>query len=150
MLEVGDPAPTVTARNQHGETVSLDFDDPTVLYFYPKDFTGGCTAEANDFQAALPEFREVGIGVYGVSMDGVESHAEFADEEGLVFDLLADPDGDLADAFGLDTADGRTDRRTFVLADGEVIAVYDPELADPSGHAREVLRETRNEFVRGG
>ncbi|TQQ80950.1 peroxiredoxin [Halonotius terrestris] len=150
MLEVGDPAPTVTARNQHGETVSLDFDDPTVLYFYPKNFTGGCTIEANGFQAALPEFREVGVGVYGVSMEDTESHAEFADEEGIIFDLLADPDGDLADAFGLDTDDGHTDRRTFVLADGEVVSVYDPELADPSGHAREVLRETRNEFVRGG
>ena len=66
MLEVGDSAPTVTARNQHGETVSLSFDDPTVVFFYPKDFTGGCTVEATEFQAALPEFREVGIGVYGV------------------------------------------------------------------------------------
>ena len=150
MLEVGDPAPTVTARNQHDETVSLDFNDPTVVFFYPKDFTGGCTIEATEFQAALPEFREVGIGVCGVSMDDTESHAEFADEEGIIFDLLADPDGDLAAAFGLATDDGHTDRRTFVLADGEVVAVYDPELADPSGHAREVLGDTRNEFVRGG
>lgn len=150
MLEVGDPAPTVTARNQHDETVSLDFEEPTVVYFYPKDFTGGCTVEANDFQAALPEFREVGISVYGVSMDDAESHAEFADEEGIVFDLLADTDGDLAAAFGLDTDDGHTDRRTFVLADDEVVSVYDPELSDPAGHAREVLRDTRNEFIRGG
>jgi len=150
MLDDGDPAPAVTAHNQHDEMVSLDFDDPTVVFFYPKDFTGGCTIEATEFQAALPEFREVGIGVYGVSMDDVESHAEFADEEGIIFDLLADPDGDLADAFGLDTDGGHTDRRTFVLADGAVVAVYDPALADPSGHAREVLQETRNEFVRGG
>jgi|APHM01.1.fsa_nt_gi Peroxiredoxin len=150
MLEVGDSAPTVTARNQHGETVSLNFDDPTVVFFYPKDFTGGCTVEATEFQAALPEFREVGIGVYGVSMDGVESHADFADEEGIIFDLLADPDGDLADAFGLATDNGHTDRRTVVLADGEVVSVYDPDVADPSGHAREVLRDTRNKFVRGG
>ncbi|RJX49917.1 peroxiredoxin [Halonotius pteroides] len=150
MLEVGDSAPAVTARNQHGETVSLSFDDPTVVFFYPKDFTGGCTVEATEFQAALPEFREVGIGVYGVSMDGVESHADFADAEGIIFDLLADPDGDLADAFGLATGNGHTDRRTVVLADGEVVSVYDPDVADPSGHAREVLRDTRNKFVRGG
>jgi peroxiredoxin Q/BCP len=147
MLEPGDPAPDVSASNQHGETVTLDSEAPTVVYFYPKDFTGGCTIEANDFQDALPEFRESGIGVYGVSMDDVESHADFAEEEDVEFDLLADPDGDVAAGFGLDTSEGYTDRRTFVLADGEVVAVYDPELADPSGHAREVLTETREAHV---
>ena len=150
MLTTGDPAPEITATNQHGETVSPAFEEPTVVYFYPKDFTGGCTIEATDFQAAMPEFREAGIAVYGVSMDSVDSHAEFADEEGLLFDLLADPDGAVAEAFGLDTSDGYTDRRTFVLADGAVVATYDPELADPEGHAREVLNDTRNQFITGG
>ncbi|MES3517231.1 MAG: peroxiredoxin [Natronomonas sp.] len=150
MLDTGDPAPEIRAQNQHGETVSPDFEEPTVVYFYPKDFTGGCTIQANDFQATLPEFREGGIDVYGISMDDVESHADFAEEEGVLFDLLADPDGEIAAAFGLDTDEGYTDRRTFVLADGAVVAVYDPELADPSGHAEEVLRDIRNEFIRGG
>lgn len=149
MLQVGDAAPEVTATNQHGDAVTLSFDDPTVVYFYPKDFTGGCTIEANDFQDALPAYQEAGIGVYGVSMDDVESHADFADEEGVTFDLLADPDGEVADAFGIDTSEGYTDRRTFVLADGEVVAVYDPELADPSGHAKEVLTDTRDQVVSG-
>jgi len=150
MLDVGDPAPTITARNQHGETVTPEFVQPTVVYFYPKDFTGGCTTEAAEFQASFPDFREIGVDIYGVSMDDVETHADFADAEGLVFDLLADPDGDFADAFGLEPTDGMIDRRTFVLADGEVTAVYDPPTADPSGHARTVLQETRNEFIRGG
>jgi peroxiredoxin Q/BCP len=149
MLEPGDPAPAVSARNQHGETVSPDFEDPTVVYFYPRDFTGGCTIEANDFQDALPEFRESDIAVYGVSLDDVETHAEFAAEEGVEFDLLADPDGEVAAAFGMDTSEGYTDRRTFVLAGGEVVRVYDPELADPSGHAREVLTDTREEYLAG-
>jgi len=150
MLSPGDPAPTLTATNQHGESVSIECNDPTVVYFYPKDFTGGCTIEANDFQAALPEFREVGIDVCGVSMDDVDTHAEFADDEGILFDLLADPDGDIAAAFGLDTSEGYTDRRTFTLADNEVLSVYDPAMADPSGHAREVLTELRNKYVTGG
>ncbi|ERH01896.1 MAG: peroxiredoxin [Halonotius sp. J07HN6] len=150
MLNTGDPVPEITATNQHGETVSPAFEEPTVVYFYPKDFTGGCTIEATDFQAAMPEFREAGIAVYGVSMDSVDSHAEFADEEGLLFDLLADPEGVVAEAFGLDTSDGYTDRRTFVLANREVVATYDPELADPEGHAREVLNDTRNQFITGG
>lgn len=147
MLEPGDPAPEVGAPNQEGETVSLDFQEPTVVYFYPKDFTGGCTIETNEFQDALPEYRDSGISVYGISMDDVDTHADFADEEGVEFDLLADPDGDVASAFGLDTDEGYTDRRTFVLADGEVREVYDPEMADPSGHAREVLEDTREQYV---
>jgi peroxiredoxin Q/BCP len=147
MLESGDQAPAVSAQNQHGETVTPDFEEPTVVYFYPKDFTGGCTIEANDFQDALPKFRDAGIEVYGVSLDDVESHRDFAEEEGIDFDLLADPDGEVAAAFDLDTDEGYTDRRTFVLVGGDVVDVYDPELADPSGHAREVLSETREAYL---
>ncbi|PSQ52796.1 peroxiredoxin [Halobacteriales archaeon SW_8_65_20] len=143
MHAAGDPAPEISATNQHGETVTPDFQEPTVVYFYPKDFTGGCTIEANEFQDVLPEYRDAGITVYGVSMDDRESHADFADEHGLEFELLADPEGTVAAAFGLDTSEGYTDRQTFALADGEVIATYDPEMAEPTGHAREVLDETR-------
>ena len=150
MLKQGDPAPEITATNQYGEEVTPTFEAPTVVYFYPKDFTGGCTVEANDFQAALPQYREAGIDIYGISLDDVDSHAEFADEEGILFDLLADPEGTVAEAFGLDTDEGHTDRRTFVLADGAVFATYNPELTDPSGHAREVLNDIRNEFITGG
>jgi peroxiredoxin Q/BCP len=144
MLAPGDQPPEISAPNQHGETVTPAFEEPTVVYFYPKDFTGGCTIEANDFQDALPEYRDAGVAVYGVSMDDVESHADFAAEEGVEFDLLADPDGTVAAAFGLDTDEGHTDRRTFLLAGGEVVAVYDPDLADPAGHAREVLADARD------
>jgi len=149
MLAPGDPAPEISARNQDGDAVAPDFEAPTVAYFYPEDFTGGCTIQANDFQAVLPEFRDAGITVYGVSMDDVESHAAFADEEGVTFDLLADPDGEIAAAFGLDTSGGRTDRATFLLAEGRVSAVYDPDTGDPSGHAREVLSDARETGTAG-
>jgi peroxiredoxin Q/BCP len=143
MLEAGDPAPEVSAPNQHGETVTLDFDEPTVVYFYPKDFTGGCTIEANDFEEHLPDFEAAGVHVHGVSMDDVESHADFAEEEGVSFELLADTEGEVAAAFGVDTDEGYTPRVTFLLNDGAVVASYDPELADPSGHAAEVLADAR-------
>ena len=143
MLEAGDAAPEVTAPNQNGETVTLGFDEPTVVYFYPKDFTGGCTIEANDFEEHLPAFEGAGIHVYGVSMDDAETHADFAEEEGISFDLLADTGGEVAAAFGVDTDEGYTPRLTFLLADGEVVATYDPELADPSGHAQEVLEDAK-------
>lgn len=149
MLEPGDPAPAISAKNQRGETVTPEFDAPTVVYFYPRDFTGGCTIQANDFQDALPEFRESDIAVYGVSLDDVETHADFAEEEGVEFDLLADPDAEVAAAFGLDASEGYTDRLTFVLGGGEVGRVYDPELADPAGHAREVLTDAREEYLDG-
>jgi peroxiredoxin Q/BCP len=144
MLEPGDPAPDVSARNQDGESVTPDFGEPTVVFFYPEDFTKGCTAEAAEFQAALPEFRELGVAVYGVSMDDAERHAEFADAEGLRFDLLADPDGTVAEAFGVSTEHGYADRRTVLLADGEVLATYAPE---PAGHAADVLDDVRGKFV---
>jgi len=148
MLEPGDQAPEITARNHDSESVTLTFAEPTVVYFYPKDFTGGCTLESNEFQEAHPEFAELGVTVYGVSTDDAESHAAFADEEGLVFDLLADPDGAVASAFGVSTEGGTADRVTFLLADGAVLETY-PSV-DPSGHAREVLDDARREFVVGG
>ena len=145
MLDPGTDAPAVSAQNQHGETVTPDFEEPTVVYFYPKDFTGGCTIEANDFQETLPQFEDAGITVYGVSMDDVETHADFAEEEGVTFDLLADPDGEVAAAFGVDTSEGYTPRVTVTVAGGQVVGVYDPALADPEGHAEEVLGDLREE-----
>ncbi len=138
-LQPGDPAPAVEAKNQDGETVSLDFEEPTVLYFYPKDDTAGCTVEANQFQRELDAYRDAGVAVYGVSVDDVDSHADFAADQGLTFDLLADPDGEVVEAFDVETRRGVAMRTTFVLADGEVRAVY--EGVDPDGHARDVLGE---------
>lgn len=140
-LEAGDPAPDVQAKNQHGETVSPEFQEPTVVYFYPRDGTPGCTLEAREFEADLQSFRQSCDAVYGVSTDGVDSHREFAEEEGLSFDLLADPDGTVAEAFGLEVQNDFVDRVTFVLADGEVKAVVDADTMQPAGHAADVLDE---------
>ncbi|USZ66733.1 peroxiredoxin [Halorussus salilacus] len=136
-LETGDDAPTVEARNQRDETVALDFAEPTVVYFYPRDDTPGCTVEAEQFDAEIESYRDADVAVYGVSTDDVASHEAFAEKYDLDFDLLADPDAEIADAFGVDTARGAAARTTFVLADGEVRAVYDG--VDPDGHARDVL-----------
>jgi peroxiredoxin Q/BCP len=142
VLSTGDSAPTVSANNQAGETVSPDFDEPTVVYFYPRDGTPGCELEANQFQAERDSYRDAGMAIYGVSTDDVDSHREFADENDLEFDLLADPDGEVADAFDLGVTDNFVGRTTFVLAEGEVKAVYNPEDMNPDGHARKVLEES--------
>jgi len=136
-LASGDDAPTVTAPNQDGEDVTLAFAEPTVVYFYPRDDTPGCTIEANQFQRERETYQDAGVAVYGVSTDGVDSHQSFCASEGLEFDLLADPDAEIADAFDVEVQNNKTARTTFLLADGEVKAVY--EAVDPDGHAREVL-----------
>lgn len=139
MLEPGDPAPAVTAPNQDGETVSLNFTEPTVLYFYPRDDTPGCTTEAQQFDMELETYSDAGVRVYGVSTDDVDSHCDFAEKYDLGFPLLADPDAEVADAFGVDASGGTAPRTTFVLVDGEVQAVYTG--VKPDGHAREVLMD---------
>jgi peroxiredoxin Q/BCP len=139
VLEPGDPAPDVSAPNQHGETVTPDWRGVSVVYFYPKDDTPGCTTEAEQFQAELESYRDAGVTVYGVSVDGVESHADFAGDLGLEFDLLADPDGDVVEAFDIDRKRGVATRSTVVVVNGQVQAVYDG--VRPDGHAREVLQD---------
>jgi len=78
------------------------------------------------------------------------SHAEFADEEGILFDLLVDPHRTVAEAFGLDIDKSHTDRQPFVLTGRKVFVTYNPELADSSEHARDVLNDIRNEFITAG
>ena len=137
-LEAGDDAPSVTAPNQDGDELTLEFEEPTVVYFYPKDDTPGCTVEANQFQRERESYEDAGVDVYGVSIDDVDSHEAFCAQEGLEFDLLADPEAEVAEAFDVDLRDsGVTARTTYFLADGEVKLVY--ENVDPDGHARDVL-----------
>jgi peroxiredoxin Q/BCP len=133
-LHVGDPAPRIQSHNQHGEEIELDFVQPTVLYFYLEDGTPGCTTEACQFETERETYRRSGVAIYGVSMDDVDAHADFAAEYDLGFDLLADPNAEVADAFDVATSNGRATRTTFVLADREVKAVY--KTVDPVGHAR--------------
>jgi peroxiredoxin Q/BCP len=147
MLEAGDPAPDVTARNQDGETVTPTFSTPTVVYFYPADGTPGCTTEAEQFARERETYDEAGVTVYGVSTDDAESHREFADATGVEFDLLADPDGEVAAAFGVPrSAPGEsTPRTTFVLVDGTVERVVTG--VNPDGHARTLLLELLDDGV---
>jgi peroxiredoxin Q/BCP len=139
-LQAGDPAPAVSAHNQHGERVEVPLDGPTVLYFYPRDGTSGCTTEATQFEGEMSAFREAEVAVYGVSVDDVDSHRAFAADHDLTFDLLADPDREIADAYDVPEGPaGTTSRTTFVLFGGQVHTVY--EGVRPDGHARDVLED---------
>lgn len=149
MLEPGEVAPPFELRNQDGEVVSLgDFQGQrVVVYFYPRAGTAGCTREANEFADRLAEFRDRDVAVVGISDDDVEDLSSFADDEGLPFDLLSDPDGEVArayESYGTRTIGDRevtaSFRNTYVVdEDGIVEAAY--EGVDPDGHADEVLAD---------
>jgi peroxiredoxin Q/BCP len=145
MLQASDDAPEVTATDHDGDQVTLSFTEPTVLYFYPRDDTPGCTVEAEGFDEELAAYRDAGVAVYGVSTDDAESHAAFRAKHGLDVDLLADPDGSVAAAFDVAVEGGTANRVTYVLDDGEVKRVY--RGVDPDGHARDVLRDLVDEGI---
>lgn len=109
------------------------------LYFYPKDFTGGCTLEARGFQRDLEQFHRLGAQVVGVSADDVEEHASFCDSEGLGFPLLSDPGGTVSQRYGSWIAPF-SQRHTFLIdPDGVIRARW--VAVRPQGHSREVLDE---------
>lgn len=103
MLEIGTKAPAFTLPDQDGKMVSLkDFKgQKVVLYFYPKDNTPGCTKQACNFGELLPQFREKGAVVIGVSKDSVTSHKKFQEKFGLPFTLLSDPELQVIQAYGV-------------------------------------------------
>lgn len=97
------PAPTFTLPTNVGDgTISLsDYRGKwVVVYFYPKDFTSGCTLEARRFQQDLPKYLDRNTQILGISVDSVSSHTEFCDSEGLKFPLLADTTGSVSKAYG--------------------------------------------------
>lgn len=100
---INQPAPefTLPTNTGDGEVTLSDLRGKwVVLYFYPKDFTAGCTLEARRFQQDLPKYLEKNTQILGVSVDSVDSHAEFCDSEKLEFPLLADTNGEVSKAYG--------------------------------------------------
>src|SRR5215510_11838338 len=100
--EAGKPAPEVSLTTGDGSQVSLkDFKGKwVVLYFYPKDFTSGCTMEAHNFQRDLAKYNEADAVILGVSVDSVDSHKGFCAKEGLGFPLLSDENAKITTAYG--------------------------------------------------
>lgn len=100
-LDRAAPEFTLPTNTGDGEISLSDYRGKwVVLYFYPKDFTSGCTLEARRFQKDLPQYQAKNTQVLGVSVDDVDSHAEFCDSEGLQFPLLADTTGTVSKAYG--------------------------------------------------
>ena len=128
-IQVGDKAPDFTLPNQSGEEVSLHDrlgSQVVVLYFYPKDNTSGCTAEACAFRDSYEVFTEAGAEVIGVSSDSVDKHAGFAGKHSLPFTLLSDRGGQVRKTYGVAPVLGMIPGRvTYVIdRDGVVQHVF--------------------------
>lgn len=140
---IGTPAPDFRLVTDEGKEASLkDFRGKwVVLYFYPKDFTGGCTLEANNFQRDLSKYEKKNAVVVGVSVDTADSHKAFCTKEGLKFRLLSDPDAKVSAAYNsvMDYKGTKfSARNTFVIdPQGRVAQVF--ASVKPAGHSEEVL-----------
>jgi len=146
-LKEGDKAPDFAVPDQEGNVVrSKDLrGKKTVLYFYPKDDTPGCTKEACSFRDSFAKFKRRGIEVFGVSLDSEKSHQKFINKFSLPFRLLADTDRKLSEAFGTYGEKkfmGRTymgnNRMTFLIDEkGKIKKIFSK--VKPEDHADEVL-----------
>lgn len=134
MLKVGDLAPDFTARDQHGATLTLGgllARGRLVLYFYPKDFTPVCTAQACTFRDASTELGTLSVNVVGVSGDKEDSHQRFAEKHGVPFSLIADPERRLIKLYGASMPIlNRTLRVTYVIdTDRRILGAFHHELS---------------------
>lgn len=139
---LNEPAPAFSLpTNTDAGTVSLgDYRGQwVVLYFYPKDFTSGCTLEAQRFQKDLPQYQARNAQILGVSVDNVDSHREFCDSEGLKFPLLADTKGKVSRAYG-SYLTGMSMRHTYLI-DPEGVLRHIFLGVRPAIHSMEVLAE---------
>jgi thioredoxin-dependent peroxiredoxin len=140
---VGAPAPTFKLVNNEGKEVTLnDFKGKwVVLYFYPKDFTSGCTLQARNFQRDLAKYDAANAVILGVSVDTAESHKEFCAKEGLNFKLLADTDGKTSAEYGSTmeyNGAKYSARNTFIIdPTGKIAKVF--EKVKVQAHSEEVL-----------
>jgi peroxiredoxin Q/BCP len=126
--KAGDLAPTFVGVDQDGKNFNLtDLIGKKVvlLYFYPKDFTGGCTKEACGFRDRVTDLQKDNVQIVGVSFDTVDSHQKFIATYKLNFQLLADPDGKISDLYGVRMAGRSLDNRVSFLIglDGKVVHV---------------------------
>jgi peroxiredoxin Q/BCP len=144
-VTVGKPPPDFTAKDHLGKDLTLSAlkGKPVVVYFYPKDETSGCTAEAKSFRDTWKDLEKTGVTVIGISTDTADSHKAFATHHGLPFHLVSDESGTIAKSFGVPNHAGFLSRQTFVIgADGNVKKIYRD--VDVSKHVSEVLADLQS------
>lgn len=141
-LEIGDKIPDLSLKNERGDLTSLHdhLGQPLVLFFYPKDGSPVCTAEACSFRDRFSEFRDLKATVFGISSDSPEKHKQFIEKHNLPFSLLSDSKGKARSAFGVPASMGILPGRvTYVIdADGNIRHKINSQL-NAQKHIREAL-----------
>ena len=143
----GTAAPALKLQDQNGKWQTLDQYKGkwVVLYFYPKDFTGGCTTQACELRDNIFAFKKEDAVILGVSVDDVASHEKFAKEHSLPFDILADPTKEVATRYGVLKTYGTAQvasRQTFLIGpDGKIVKHWAE--VKPEGHSAMVLAEIK-------
>ena len=139
---MNQPAPefTLPTNTGTGRVALADYAGKwVVLYFYPKDFTSGCTLEARRFQQDITKYQQRQTEIVGVSADSIDSHAEFCDSEGLKFPLLADTDGKVSKSYG-SWLGIFSMRHSFIIDPKGVLRATFTDV-NPTAHSKEVLTE---------
>jgi len=147
LLGEGDKLPTVTLLDDRGTKLTTTdlLGGPLILYFYPKDDTPGCTSEASQFRDLYPQFQKKKARIVGVSRDSAESHQRFKEKYSIPFELLADTESKLCDAFGVIVEKNMYGKKskgiarsTFLIGgDGKIVKVWPKVNVDE--HADDVL-----------
>jgi len=147
LLQAGQKAPSFSAIDQEGKTVTLEeyLGKKVILYFYPKDDTPGCTKEACAFRDNFPNFQRIHAEILGVSVDSEKTHKKFSEKHALPFRLVSDPDKTIVEAYGVwgkKKFMGReymgTNRVTYLIDEHGVTVQVWPKVK-PETHAAEVL-----------
>ena len=147
-LKENEPAPDFTLPSTSGKSFTLSKDlnnKPCILYFYPKDFTAGCTKEACQFRDTFDVFRNVDIEVIGISRDNIESHLRFKKQYKLPFELLSDGSGKVAGLYkALVPVIGMTRRITYLLDKNHRIAAVFESMFDAEKHIATMVEKVKS------
>jgi thioredoxin-dependent peroxiredoxin len=153
-LVEGSDAPNFTMRDNHGKTIKLSDlhgKRDVVVYFYPEDFTPGCSTQATEFTRDYKKFKDAGIEIVGISPDDEESHKKFREKMGIPYPLVADTEKEVSKnygVYGLKTFMGReymgVNRSTFLVdKKGKIAKIF--KKVKPAGHSQEVFDTLRGQ-----
>ncbi|WP_339717578.1 peroxiredoxin [Cyclobacterium amurskyense] len=142
-LRIGQKAPDFTLPSTSGSDFKLSkdfFGKACIIYFYPKDFTGGCTAQACEFRDQFDEFRDLDLPVIGISRDDMETHLRFKKANKLPFELLSDTSGEVCKKYdALVPIIGIPKRITYLLDKGHVIKDEFQDMFNAKAHIKKML-----------
>lgn len=147
-LKIGTKAPEINLKSTNGKRFILSDEmkgKPCIIYFYPKDFTPGCTEEACTFRDAFSEFRNLEVDVFGISRDTIASHLKFKAAHNLPFELLSDLDGKICKAYdALVPIIALPKRVTYLLDENHSVAAVYQDMFGAKKHIEKMLKEMKS------